>query len=141
MYTSSPVNSQGEGDRESRTPAAGSRTRLIILTECGSLLLMGDNPKPETRRSERHEIRMALVLVTNPNDVEEQEETFAVDISQHGCRIQGAASLVPGQLIHLIPSESSTAAMSGRVVWVGEPASALAGEAGIEFLQPISSPV
>ena len=84
---------------------------------------------------------MALVLVTNPTDVEEREEAFAVDISRHGCRIQGTASLVPGQLIHLIPSESSTAAMSGRVVWVGEPASELAGEAGIEFLQPISTPV
>ena len=103
--------------------------------------MMGDNPNLKTRRSERQPIRMALVLVTNTNEAEEREEAFAVDLSQHGCRIQGTASLAPGQLVHLIPSEPATAMMSGRVVWVGQPASELAGEAGIELLQPLSSPV
>ena len=84
---------------------------------------------------------MALVLVTSLNDEEKRDEAFAVDLSQHGCRIQGSASLAPGQLVHLIPSESTDVEMAGRVVWVGEPASELAGEAGIELLQPISSPV
>jgi hypothetical protein len=120
---------------------ARSDTRLIILTDCGSLLWMDFNPNHKTRRSERHKIRLALVLLTDPDEGEDREEVFAVDISQHGCRIEGSASLIPGQVVHLIPSEPEGVAMSGRVVWVGEPGSDLAGEAGIELLPPLSAPV
>jgi hypothetical protein len=41
----------------------------------------------------------------------------------------------------LLPWESPEGAIAGRVVWVGEPASNLAGEVGIEFLQPLPSMV
>lgn len=122
-------------------PAAKQPGKLIILAACGTLLIMTGKPDSKTRRSERQKIRLALVLLTDSNDVENRNEAYTVDISQHGCRIEGCASLTLGQVVHLIPSESSGAAMSGRVVWVGEPASELAGEAGIELLQPLSTPV
>jgi hypothetical protein len=93
------------------------------------------------RRSERHPIRLALVLMMNSDEGDVQNEAVTVDLSQHGCRIEGVATLTEGQVIRLIPWESTGPAISGRVVWVGEPASQLAGEAGIEFLQPLSSVV
>ena len=102
---------------------------------------MTGNPIPSTRKSVRHPIRMAVVLLTDSNETENRDEAFTVDLSQYGCRIESSTTLTPGQLVHLVPSESSGAVTSGRVVWVGEPDSDLAGEAGIELLQPLSFPV
>jgi len=55
--------------------------------------------------------------------------------------VEGVASISEGQLVRLLPWESAQGAIAGRVVWVGEPASKMAGEAGIEFLQPLPSMV
>ena len=114
---------------------------LIILALCGSLLFMATNPNVDHRRSERHPVRMAILLLADPIETESQNEVYTVDLSQHGCRIEGSASLTQGQLVQLIPSETSGATITGRVVWVGAPASDLAGEAGIELIQPLTSPV
>ncbi len=84
---------------------------------------------------------MVVVLLTNSEEGETRSEVSTVDLSQHGCRVAGNAVLSHGQLIQIIPSDSPQAAIFGRVVWVGEPASDLAGEAGIEFLQPLPSTV
>ena len=104
---------------------------------------MGNETETNTqqRRSERHPIQLALVLLQITGEGEIRNEGVTVDISQHGCRIEGVASLSEGQLIQLLPWESPGAAIAGRVVWVGEPASKMAGEAGIEFLKPLSSVV
>jgi hypothetical protein len=93
------------------------------------------------RRSERHPLRLALVLLADTEQGEIRNEGFTVEMSQHGCRVEGVASICQGQLVRLLPWESSDAAIAGRVVWVGDPASKLAGEAGIEFLQPLPSMV
>ncbi len=114
---------------------------LNFLHFCGNLEVVADNPAYTPRRSERHPIRLALVLMMNSDEGDVQNEAVTVDLSQHGCRIEGIATLSEGQVIRLIPWESAGPAISGRVVWVGEPASQLAGEAGIEFLQPLSSVV
>ncbi|MFZ0960258.1 MAG: PilZ domain-containing protein [Terriglobia bacterium] len=93
------------------------------------------------RKSERRPIRLALVLVTDSDEGEVRNEGFTIDVSQHGCRVEGVATMCEGQLVRLLPWESPEGAIVGRVVWVGEPASKLAGEAGIEFLQPLPSDV
>lgn len=100
----------------------------------------GDTTTP-TRRSERHPVRMALVLLRDSDGPENREEAFTIDLSQHGCRVESSASLATGQLVHLMPVDTPGVAMAGRVVWVGEPSSELAGEAGIELLQPLALPV
>jgi hypothetical protein len=92
-----------------------------------------------SRRSERRPLRLALVLLMDSEEGEVRSEGYTVDISQHGCRIEGSAPIAEGQLVRLLPWESPEGAVAGRVVWVGEPASNLAGEAGIEFLQPLPS--
>ena len=103
--------------------------------------MMPSTTKSPTRRSERQPIRMALVLLTDANNGENREEAVTVDLSQHGCRIESPASLTTGQLVHLMPADSPGVSMPGRVVWVGEPTSELAGEAGIELLKPLALPV
>ena len=105
----------------------------------GSLQNIMANPQTGVRRSKRHPIRMAVVLLMAPHDTRTQCEGFTVDISQHGCRIEGSASLGQGQIIQLTPQDAPETPIMGRVIWVGEPASDLAGEAGIEFLQPLST--
>lgn len=89
------------------------------------------------RRSERRPIRLALVLLMDSEEGEVRGEGFTVDVSQHGCRVEGVAPICVGQSVQLAPWESPEGAITGRVVWVGEPASTLAGEAGIEFVQPL----
>jgi hypothetical protein len=93
------------------------------------------------RKSERRPIRLALVLLIDSPEGEIRNEGFTVDVSQTGCRVEGVGSVSEGQLVRLLPWESTQTAIAGRVVWVGEPASKLAGEAGIEFLQPLPSMV
>ena len=110
------------------------------------------------RRSERRRLRLALVLLMDSEEGEVRNEGVTVDISQHGCRIEGelpmaegqlvrvlplegAAPMSEGQLVRMLPWDSPDGAIAGRVVWVGDPASNGAGEAGIEFLQPLVSGV
>ena len=102
---------------------------------------MDTPPNITARRSERHPLRLALVLLADSEEGEIRSEGFTVEVSQHGCRVEGVASLCQGQLVRLLPWESPDGALAGRVVWVGEPSSKLAGEAGIEFLQPLPSVV
>jgi hypothetical protein len=102
---------------------------------------MENNSQPAQRVSERHPLRLALVLLADSDQGETRNEAFTVDVSQHGCRVEGAALLSKGQLVRLLPWDTPDGAMAGRVVWVGEPATKMAGEAGIEFLQPLPSAV
>jgi hypothetical protein len=70
---------------------------------------------------------------------EMRSQGFTVDVSPYGCRVEMGAPVSEGQLVRLLPWESPDGAVVGRVVWVGKPESNLAGEAGIEFLQPLPS--
>lgn len=108
---------------------------------CDSLTNMSESLFETERKSERRPIRLALVLLIDSPEGEIRNEGFTVDLSQNGCRVEGAESITQGQLVRLLPWESTQTAIAGRVVWVGEPASKLAGEAGIEFLQPLPSMV
>ena len=114
---------------------------LKYLLFCDTLLGVTDSSYLERRKFERRPIRLALVLLMDSDDGEIRSEGFAVDVSQQGCRVEGVASMREGQLVRLLPLESAETTVAGRVVWVGEPASKLAGEAGIEFLQPLPSMV
>jgi len=121
--------------------ACAAREGLKYLHFCGKLMGVDKVSNTTQRRSERHPLRLALVLLADSEQGEIREEGFTVEVSQHGCRVEGAASLSQGQLVRLLPWESPEGAIAGRVVWVGEPASNLAGEVGIEFLQPLPSMV
>ena len=81
-----------------------------------------------------------MLLIDSPEG-EIRNEGFTVDLSQNGCRVEGAESVTEGQLVRLLPWDSTQTAIAGRIVWVGEPASKLAGEAGIEFLNAAYLPM
>jgi hypothetical protein len=84
-------------------------------------------------------MRLAVVLLMDTDEGEVRNEGFTVDLSQHGCRFEGAASVSKGQIVRILPWDSAEGTIAGRIVWVGEPASNLAGEAGVEFLPPLPS--
>ena len=111
---------------------------MIFLTHVDSLLVMSSNPYRETRKSERHPKRMAVVLLDDPEETENRSAAVTVDVSEDGCRIESEASLTPGQVVYLMPAETPNGTVKGRVVWIGQPASDMAGEAGIEFLETAS---
>ena len=102
---------------------------------------MADNSFSIERKSERRPLRLALVLLMDSSEGEIRNEGFTVDVSQHGCRIEGVEPVYEGQMVRVLPWETAEGAIAGRVVWVGKPESKLAGEAGIEFLQPLPSMV
>jgi hypothetical protein len=102
---------------------------------------MSETTYEAERKFERRPIRLALVLLIDSPEGEVRTEGVTVDVSQSGCRIEGIMPVTEGQLVRLMPWESGDTSIAGRVVWVGEPASKLAGEAGIEFLQPLPSMV
>ncbi len=64
-----------------------------------------------------------------------------MDLSQHGIKVQAKLSLIPGQIVQVIPSEGPEYAVLSRVVWVGPAVSDKDGEAGLEFLNPLPAPV
>jgi monoamine oxidase len=114
---------------------------LKYLYFCDTLNGMDNTSNIAPRKSARRPLRLAMVLLADSDEGETRNEGFTVDFSQHGCRVEGVASISEGQLVRLLPWESAQGAIAGRVVWVGEPASKMAGEAGIEFLQPLPSMV
>lgn len=97
-----------------------------------------ENTYARVRRSERKRIRIAIVLVVDGEEVEHRAST--VDVSQHGLRLQSGVNLTPGQSAHVIFENSPELALESRVVWVGPMGSAGEPEAGLEFLDPPSSP-
>ena len=88
---------------------------------------MSESTFETDRKSERRPIRLALVLLIDSPEGEIRNEGYTIDMSQNGCRVEGAGSVSEGQLVRLIPWESTETAIAGRVVWVVEPASNLAG--------------
>jgi len=117
----------------------GPSVGLKYLLFCDTLLNVAKTSYIVRRRSERRPIRLALVLLMDSEEGEIRDEGFTIDVSQHGCRVEGVESIREGQLVQLLSWPTPEGAIAGRVVWVGEPASELAGKAGIEFLQPLPS--
>ena len=97
---------------------------------------MAEAEYAKPRRSERIRARMAIVLLMDAEEGEVRSDGETVELSQHGARIESPGRLTQGQLIQITPSDTPEFFIPARVVWVGAPASDLAGQAGVEFLQP-----
>jgi len=103
----------------------------------GILSSMGKASPPFPRRSERHPVKMAALLVIEGEEVD--QSALTVDLSPHRLRLQTAASLAPGQQVGLLPGDQSEGVIGARVVWVGKVETDQAGQAGLEFLRPLAS--
>ncbi|MGA2609847.1 MAG: PilZ domain-containing protein [Terriglobia bacterium] len=100
---------------------------------------MPDDTRSDKRRSERERVQMAVTLVIEGDEAEYLATT--VDLSPHGLRLQSDATLVPGQPVGLLLATEPDCFIKARVVWVGKVDSAQAGQAGFEFLNPLTGPV
>jgi PilZ domain len=89
------------------------------------------------RRSERKKVTKSFVLFVDTERDRIANSAFALDLSALGTRIRSTVTLVPGQLVTIVPREGSEQAIPSRVVWVGEAGSPRSGEAGIAFVEPL----
>jgi PilZ domain len=93
------------------------------------------------RRSERRPLRKAVVLLVEGDEETTSRDATTVDVSQHGARIESCAELRPGQVLHLIRPENPTDTVRCLVVWTADVSADANAEAGLEFLQPYTSPL
>ena len=80
---------------------------------------------------------MAIIMFVEREREWEECEACTLDVSAQGARVQAAIALTPGQVVKVVPGDGSDP-VTGRVVWVGKPASDLEGQAGLEFFDPFN---
>ena len=102
---------------------------------------MAGNIDPDSRRSERKPLRKAVVLVVEMGEETTSHNATTIDISQQGARVQVNAELKAGQVLQLIRPDNPDDTVRCLVVWAAEVGSDGPDEAGLEFLQPFSSPL
>jgi hypothetical protein len=108
---------------------------LIFIFGKRNLQAVATSPHPVQRRSERRIAKIAIVVFVEKESEREGCDAFTVDVSELGARIQAGVSLIPGQMVEVVPVNGSDP-VPARVVWVGAPASEQEGQAGLEFLNP-----
>lgn len=86
------------------------------------------------RRSERKQVRKAIVLMVESDDPEIRHEGTTVDMSEHGARVEAEAALTPGQTLNLIQPDDPAHALRCMVVWSGDVSSDGHDQFGLEFL-------
>jgi hypothetical protein len=114
----------------------GQLTRLTASARRCSLIAMSRSAQ---RRSKRKSVQIIVTLVIEGDAAEHLAN--AVDLSQHGLRLQTDVPLVPGQRVGLLLSDNPSYVLGARVAWLGKADSEQAGEAGVEFLKPLAAPV
>lgn len=100
---------------------------------------MPDATRSVKRRSERKRVQISVTLAIEGDEAEHLAST--VDLSPHGLRLQSEATLQPGQPVGLLLATEPACFIKAHVVWVGTTDSTQAGEAGFEFLNPLTEPV
>jgi hypothetical protein len=91
------------------------------------------------RRSERKRAQISVTLVIEGDEAD--QVATALDLSQHGLRLQTDVALSPGQRVGLLLSDKPDYVIGARVVWLGKAGSEQAGQAGLAFQNPVASPV
>lgn len=91
------------------------------------------------RPAERKRVQMPVTLVMESGEAKYLATT--VDLSSYGMRLQSNATLAPGQPVGLLLATEPAYLIKARVAWVGKADSAQAGQAGFQFLNPLSGPV
>ena len=100
---------------------------------------MIDDIRTFKRPAERKRVQMAVTLVIESDKAEYLATT--VDFSSYGTRLQSDATLAPGQPVGLLLATEPAYFIKARVAWVGRADSAQAGQAGFQFVNPLSGPV
>ena len=93
------------------------------------------NPFP--RRPQRRPTNLPVLLIVDPEGARIHSPAASFDFSHYGIGVRSSASLVPGQIVDIIPSEGPAHAVRSRVVWANPQASGEGCQAGLEFLNPL----
>jgi hypothetical protein len=97
---------------------------------------MSEASPAERRRRQRVAVNEQVAVVVDSDRNAIVNSVFALDMSELGLRIRSKVSLLPGQLVSVIPRAGNDhQAVPSRVVWVSQ-CSDGSGEAGLAFLQP-----
>jgi len=88
-------------------------------------------PLPEGRRSKRVTSKRRASLVVNLNRDQKRLPCLILDSSKEGFRLRGTFHLRRGQVVELIPDETSPSSERCSVVWVGKAGSEQEGEVGL----------
>ena len=99
---------------------------------------MRDDTRSLNRPAERKRVQMAVTLVIESDEAEYLATT--VDLSPHGLRLQSEATLALGQPVGLLLATEPACFIRARIAWVGRADSAQAGQAGFQFLNPLTVP-
>ena len=86
--------------------------------------------------ADRKSVQIAVTLVIEGDEAEHRATT--VDLSNYGLRLRSDITLLPGQQVGLLLSTRPDCFIKARVAWVGKSGSAQTGQAGFQFLQPVS---
>ncbi len=89
----------------------------------------------DARRSGRVPANLQMEVLLNTQSAKLRQKVSTVDMSLLGVGIRVCGSLVPGQTVTLIPSESSPNVFPCRVVWVKPLGSELYSQVGLEFCE------
>jgi len=92
----------------------------------------------EKRPLERKRVQMVVNLIIEGDETKHPATT--VDLSPFGLRLQADTDLAPGQPVGLMLPTEPNSYIRARVVWVGKPDSAQAGQAGFQFLSRFQMP-
>ena len=92
------------------------------------------------RRSERIYVQMPLSLCVDSRTQSSGHTASTVDFSNNGVRVCADAGLFPGETVEIVTGSGQQRTLPGRIVWVGQVGTRLEGQAGIEFLKPITPP-
>ncbi len=102
---------------------------------------MGSGNRPSARRFERIHVRMPVSLCVDSKGEGNGDTVSTVDLSNNGVRICSKTGLLPGQAVAVVTNSGQACTLPGRVVWIGPVGTRLEGQAGIEFLEPLTIPV
>jgi len=100
---------------------------------------MRDDKRSLHRPAERKRVQIAVTLVIESDEAEYLATT--IDLSPYGLRLQSDVTLAPGQPVGLLLATEPACFIKARVAWVGRADSAQAGQAGFQFLNPLTGPV
>ncbi|MBZ5515616.1 MAG: PilZ domain-containing protein [Acidobacteriia bacterium] len=83
---------------------------------------------------------MPVSLCVDSKGQGNEHSVSTVDLSNNGVRVCAKAGLLPGQAVAIVTNSGQECSLPGRVVWIGPVGTRLEGQAGIEFLKPVSPP-
>lgn len=100
---------------------------------------MQESTSQTPRRWERRPVTIPISLVLKASHFKTDDSAITVDISLHGAKVRTKLTLVPGEMVRVVPKGEFPDAIPTRVVWAREDESSNWTFAGLEFLNTLGA--